>query len=152
MKHRGSTVIELLIVATLMSIIAATSIRVYSDSVEDARVQQTVQSLRTVHRSAQALRLHNGTWPMGFGTNFPEFDDFLGPSFLGSETPIGGTWYWAAGTWAGKQYAIVYITFPSDTPFETCQRIDALIDDGASNTGNVFYSTGYLGYAVEHWL
>jgi len=152
MKRQAFTLVELLIVVVLMSILSATGITVYIDSAKDAKVQQTAQTLLTVQRAIHVSRLHHGVWPLGSGTDVTVLDEFVGASFMKSEPPIGGSWFYAGSESAGRPYIYLLILFVVDPPADEFQRIDALIDDGVLTSGRVVRFKNNLLYIVKNGI
>ena len=152
---RGLTLIEMMIVVSILAILAAIVIPKFANSDEIARTTSAASSMRAVGEVIKRYQIQNDHWPsdLNRGHKPPELDPLL-PTMDFNSTPIGGKWDFE--NWTGRGRTTI-----GGTPIAVCislvagdtdyfQRIDELIDDGDLASGIVQqYSNDRLVYLIE---
>ena len=158
LTRRGMTLIELMIVVTILAILAAIVIPTFSNAQQEAAVASAATSMRAYAESCMRYKLDHDDWPPtapgGHGFN-NALDPYISKADRLIDTPAGG--YWAYHDWgtgnrsliSGERYTVgVLIARADDSSF---QEIDALIDDGNLSTGTVQQYNRY-GYTNLVWV
>ena len=125
-RHRGFTLVEVLIVVVIMAILAAAVIPQFTDSANDARASTSLMNLQTLRGQIQLYRLqHAGATP---SANLSE---------LLIQTDVSG----AAGTDFGP-----YLQFLPQNPFTNSAKVTASAANppaaasGAADAGWLFHA------------
>ena len=153
----GMTLIELMIVVSIIGILAALVIPTVSSARQEAAATSAATSLKEYARSCMRYKIDHDAWP----PNVPGghgFNDALDPYISKAErfvdSPAGG--YWAYHDWgsgsrslvSGERYTVgVLIARADDSLF---QQIDELIDDGELGAGKVQQYNNY-GFTNLVW-
>ncbi|MDQ8185124.1 type II secretion system protein [Pelagicoccus sp. SDUM812002] len=140
-KRRGFTIIELLVVITIIGLIASVAIPSYIASRQSSTATRTANDFRKFGDQFLLYSMKTGDWPSdGLPTTIPAgMEPYLSDSVWQKETPLGGSWdydYNAFGFTAG-------VSIDSATPDDALfAAIDALIDDGNLESGSMIKSGG----------
>lgn len=156
--RKGLTLIELMIVISIIGILAAIVIPKVSNAREQATATSAATSLKEYARSCMRYKLDHDEWPPtapgGHGFN-DALDPYISKADRLIDTPAGG--YWAYHDWgsgsrsliSGQRYTVgVLIARADDSSF---QAIDELIDDGDLSAGSVQQYNAY-GYTNLVWV
>ena len=154
---KGMTLVELLIVVSILGILAAIVVPTVSNARERSMVNAAATSMRAYAESCERYKLDHGDWPTtapgGQGFN-NALDPYISKADRLVDTPAGG--YWAYHDWnassrvliSGDRYTVgVLIARADESPF---QAIDAVIDDGVLDEGTVQQYNNY-GYTNLVW-
>lgn len=148
----GFTLVEIMIVVTIIGLLAAIAVPVWTKVRRHSKGTAFINDLRVGLYAAQTCLMETGEWPpdSGPGVPPPELVPYVSTSTWDRETPVGGNWDWdkdqvAFGCKAGLS---VYIdTATADQIL--LQEIDSRIDDGNLATGRFHIRAhGYI-YALE---
>ncbi len=100
-NSRGFTLVELLIVAVVLSIFAAVVVPNLSGSDDDARIAAAATAVRAAQRQIDLQFARTGTWPATLSTEW--FQGYKLPSNpLFSDPIVGGTIRYSSTNDAGK--------------------------------------------------
>ncbi len=148
-SKKGLTIIELVVVVTIIGLIASIAIPAYTQSRQNSIAARTANDFRKFAEQFNYYNLDTGTWPDdGYPTTVPSgMENFLSDSVWPHETPIGGYWDYDNG---GFGFSSGISIDSSTTNDETLAAIDALMDDGNLSTG-IMVRTGdnRLSYILE---
>ena len=139
-EKRGFTLVEILIVVTILGILAAVVIPTFANTSSETQQKSFASCLKTFSEAALYYEAKMGEFPPdGSSGAVPEgWEDFIDEHRWVSGTPAGGVWDTEAdGT--GFRYAIgvhyhgsTAAANPGDAYME---EVDAIIDDGVLTTG-----------------
>jgi type II secretion system protein G len=62
-KHRGFTLVEVIVVVLILSILLSIAIPLYLSSAKNSSIQTVKANLKIIARAAQAYKVKNGTYP-----------------------------------------------------------------------------------------
>lgn len=89
MRHKGFTLIELMIVVAVIGILAAVAIPKFAELLERSRDGATKGNLNAIRSAISIYYSQNeGRWPDDITTNFSEFLTVIPPA---KSTPLGNT-------------------------------------------------------------
>ena len=135
--RRGFTLLELLIVITIISILASLIVPNLTQGRQSAKEQAFAANLRDLSQMMTVYYQEFGALPpMGGGDPIPQVVfEATGRTDFPTTTPLGGYWHvgqletdqWGVGVW--------WDTDPGDQIFDTCSAIDAQLDDGTPTGG-----------------
>lgn len=147
-ENRGFTILEIMVVVTIIGLIASIAIPAYSKSRQSSIVARTANDFRQFADKFQIESLSSGDWPAdGLPATIPlGMEVELHDGNWGAETAIGGYWDWDYSTYGVT--AAVSIDQPA-VDEETMAQIDALIDDGNLSTGQLrLLSSSHFSYIL----
>lgn len=152
MRKTGFTLIELIVIIVVLAILAGVAIPTYVDYSQRAKVTATAANWKMLTRAVNEYLLMNNDVPppnVNDGIMPPQ----LRPYFMNEEVtktpPIGGMWdydEWGGYGGAGVGLIVSISITQSPAPASTFQQIDALVDDGNTSTGMLFYLNAYPRY------
>ena len=164
----GFTVVEIMIVVSIVGIVAAVALPSFIKARGKARISRMINDLRTVYDAFNMYAMEHGNYPehgdgvggLAYLNNTPQpVAEFLTGTKWQEPTSPGGTWiyyHWQAGS--------VHGIFVDDFNFNTgrapmastadFQKIDDKIDDGDLLTGRFQYRGQQMLYSVddEDWI
>ena len=156
-SQRGFSLIELMIVVSILGILAAIVVPTFSNAQHEATVTSAATSMKEYAEACFRYKLDHDDWPPtapgGHGFN-NALDPYISKADRLIDTPAGG--YWAYHDWgtgsrsliSGERYSVgVLIARADESPF---QEIDAFIDDGDLSAGTVQQYNAY-GYTNLVW-
>ena len=155
---KGMTLIELMIVVSVLAILAAIVIPTVSNARERATVTSAATSMKAYAQACIRYQMDHDAWPPtapgGHGFN-NALDPYISKADRLVDTPAGG--YWAYHDWgggsrsliSGERYTVGVLIARADEAY--FQQIDALIDDGVLDTGTVQQYNNY-GYTNLVWV
>lgn len=135
-KRSGFTLIEILIVVTMIGILAAIAIPAFQKLSKRSQNTAFVNDLRIAHEAVQRYSLETGGWPAGDGTTLPPaLQGYLPPPDRWDKpTTVGG--YWAMSTSDGVadfRASLLVNGYVGGT--SRAADIDKMVDDGNPGTG-----------------
>jgi prepilin-type N-terminal cleavage/methylation domain-containing protein len=141
------TLIELMIVVSIIGILAAIVIPRYSNASEDAQASRAATSMKTIVSAVQRYNIEHDDWPADVqpGRMPAELEPYLMRTDL-NNAALGGSWDYedwrGRGLMAGDATVGIALTlrYGDDTLYE---EVDRLIDDGGLSTGLVQYRNLY---------
>lgn len=151
------TLIELMIVVSILGILAAIVIPTFSNAQQKASATSAATSMREYARACIRYEMDHEAWPPnvpgGHGFN-SALDPYISKTGRLNSTPSEGYWAyhdWGRGTRglvSGERYTVgVLIARANDAQF---QMIDEIIDDGDLEAGTVQQYNAY-GYTNLVW-
>ncbi|MBD5780230.1 prepilin-type N-terminal cleavage/methylation domain-containing protein [Pelagicoccus sp. NFK12] len=140
-KKRGLTIIELVVVVTIIGLIAAIAIPAYTTSRRSSIAAKTANDMRKFADQFNLYNLENGAWPSdGYPATIPGgMEDYLSNGVWSQKTPIGGYWDYDNSAFGFTSGVSVDSATMGD---ETFAAIDALLDDGNLTTGFIVKTAG----------
>jgi len=146
--QRGFTLVEIMVVVTLIGLLCAIAAPAYQRLVKRTKLTSIRNDLRAASGAIQIYSFERGAWPPDGVGGWPT--DLIGylppPDRWNQVTPIGGTWAWALDT-DGTKAALRINNFT--LPLAQMTDLDALVDDGDTTTGELFINGASLIYAIE---
>lgn len=135
-ENRGFTLVELIVVVTIIGLIASIAIPAYAQSRQNTIVARTANDFRQFSDKFEVHILHTGEWPAdGLPTTIPAgMEEELDDGDWGTVNATGGYWDWDFDTFGIT--AAVSIDNPTIDE-ETMREIDSLLDDGNLSTGRM---------------
>ncbi len=146
--RRGFTLVEIMIVVTIIGLLAALGLPAWARLNRHSRVSTFVNDLRVGAMAAQNCTLNEGVWPpdTGPGALPSELAGYIDPTFWGKPTSLGGAWDWDFKQWGGLTGLSVYQPTVDEA---TMLAVDRTIDDGDLASGQFRQrSNGYI-YILE---
>jgi len=129
----GFTLVEIMIVVTLIGLLASLAIPAMNRIRTRARVTAFVNDLRTGKDAFETYALENGTWPADGTANVPNvMAGYLNLAKYSGTTPLGGAWDWDYGVFGVTAGLSVDSPTAAITDFA---QVDVMIDDGNLSTG-----------------
>lgn len=149
----GFTLVEVVIVALIVGILAVVAVPKIVNSHQDAMINTTMQDIRVIEEAAHRYRARNGDWPPFTykGTPPNDFDGYIGRAIFRKEPPIG-SWTGYGYIWNPNVFgtqAAVYLYNPTP-PTELWLDMDEQFDDGDPDAGSIYiYSDRWLIFVVD---
>lgn len=147
---RGVSLVELMVVVTIISILMALSVPSYKRLQKKARAATIVNDFRVFTAVLQARAHENGSWPAetaagvvpaGITSADIQLETWINPNAIGgqfdwenNQVHPGGTS--PGGRWRAALALTDTVTAPLLVDTELYQEIDASLDDGNLATGN----------------
>ena len=134
--QRGFTLVEIMIVVTIIGLLAAMSIPAFKRVRNRAQASRVANDFRIFTDAFQMYALENGTYPPDNtkGVVPDGMDDYLDTDVWTGETPIGGNYNWEMGV-QGVQAAVSVQSVTVDN--DVLILIDNMMDDGDLSNGIV---------------
>ncbi|MDQ8180217.1 type II secretion system protein [Pelagicoccus sp. SDUM812005] len=148
-RKKGLTIIELIVVVTIIGLMAAIAIPAYTQSRQSSIATRTANDFRKFAEQFNHYALQNGTWPEdGLPTTVPSgMEPYLSDSVWPKETPVGGYWDYDFAAFGFTAGVSIDATTLGDS---VLQAIDGLMDDGNLSTGIMIKTDGNrLSYILE---
>ena len=149
-RRRGFSLVEMLVVITVIGIVAAIAIPSISSIRQQARVNATVADFKTFRTAIIAYALLENGYPADTHETLPggaAMQPYLSAAAFEREAPITGRY-----NWEGPErypYAGVSLTSTRATLSEL-KSVDDLLDDGNLSTGYFrFTRNGRYTYIIE---
>lgn len=143
-RPKGFTLVELMVVVTIIGLMASIAIPAYTHSRNSATASRTANDFRQFTDLFQMQNLAAGDWPEdGYPATVPAgMESQLTGTSWQSRTSLGGLWDYDYGVY-GSTAAVAIDSFTANA--ETLKILDNLIDDGD-------LATGRLRLAAAHHL
>ncbi len=143
-RLRGFTLVEIMIVVTIIGLLAAIAIPAFVRAKENSQNTRFISDLRVFAQAFEIYAQKNGGWPTdqppgGFPPGMT--GEFRSTDWAAS-TSLGGQWDWDYEQFGYKAGVSVHLPTADATRMT---EIDRKIDDGNLNTGNFrARSNGYM--------
>ncbi|HSH09079.1 MAG TPA: prepilin-type N-terminal cleavage/methylation domain-containing protein [Oceanipulchritudo sp.] len=160
MHRRGSkgfTILELAIVVTIIGILAALAIPLFSHIVKKSRISTLANDLRSHGQAIQRYALEMGEFPESWdvvGEMIPGTEGFVSMTWR-QTSPIGGryTWVYTQGSipsnWIGYIQIVETATNPFSIKLSDMEDLDEDIDDGDISSGYLQVAGNRIRYFVK---
>ncbi len=148
-KKRGFTLVELMVVVTIIGLIASIAIPALTQSRQQSIAARTANDFRKFAEQFNYFNLKTGTWPNdGYPTTVPTgMEEYLLDGVWPKETPVGGYWDYDRNVFGFTSGISIDSATHDD---EALRAIDALMDDGDLTTGLIIKTGGNrLSYILE---
>lgn len=140
---KGMTLVELMIVVSILAILAAIVIPTFSNAQQQSEVNATAVTLREFGQAYHRYYQDHQSWPgnpAGKNVVSPDLEGYFVGFDGEAETPIGGNWISRAvsgskKTVGGVSYTHAPVLKKGDASLY--EAVDVVIDDGDVNTGVV---------------
>lgn len=146
--RRGMTLIELMIVVSIIGILAAIVIPRFSNATDEARATYAVSTMKILAGALERYHAEYGDWPADVNPGL--FPSELEPYLVGTDFDNdvnGGVWDYE--NWIGRGVTMsdgrrvgIALTIRNGDSADYLS-IDQAIDDGDLSTGNVQYGSFY---------
>jgi len=155
----GFTLIEIMVVVTIISFLAMMAVPVFTRIENRARASATANNLRVFEAAFQAYAAEKGGFPAPSdpGTLPPEMVDRIKATDWSKTSPLGGHYAWETDEVFNGVHcrAVITINTTGDSTLtgdaDQLETLDRMIDDGNLNTGNLMFGgSGSLVWIVEH--
>ncbi|MEO6786755.1 MAG: type II secretion system protein [Chthoniobacteraceae bacterium] len=153
-NRRGFTLIEIMIVVSILALVASIGIPSYQRSRKNAQTDALMNELRVTGDAFQMYAAEKGTMPptaAGFSAVPTGMADYMPKnSTWTAAAPGGGYWYWwnfsPSSVWGFSGLIGVY-----NAAFDSNQltQIDTTMDDGDPNNGGIHTASGWVFYGVK---
>jgi prepilin-type N-terminal cleavage/methylation domain-containing protein len=148
--RRGFSTVELMVVVTIISLLAALSLPVAKRAGQSAKASAVANDLRVFATAFTTYAQQVGTYPAetAVGVMPPTMTGYLGNTAWLRTTPIGGKYNWDNARTHGSITPRAAISINSNgtnlvtTDNTLLLMIDRRIDDGNLSTGNFFLGAG----------
>lgn len=136
----------------ILAVLAGVAIPRYYDLSTRASVARTAASWKVLTRAVNQYMIDNKDQPapnVNDAIMPPELNAYLNNQDFSRAPPIGGMWdydEWGAFGGGGAGLIVSVSITQSPAPQSVFQQIDAIVDDGNINTGQVFWLTSYPRY------
>lgn len=147
--QKAFTLVELMVVVTLIGLIASIAIPAFTQSRSNATASSAANDFRHFSELFQMHNLSTGEWPAdGLPATIPAgMDSQLAGSSWVSQTALGGLWDYDYGVY-GSTAAVAIDGFTADASILTI--LDRLIDDGDLRTGRLrLAAADHLVFVIE---
>lgn len=151
--RQGLTIIELMIVVSVLAILGAIVLPRFANAREQAQTAEAAVSMNQIIKAIMRYRTEHNMWPADQSPGiFPaELEPYL-VAFDFNQAPLGGRWDYEDWRGTGQQTS-------SGTPIgvalslrggdsELYDEVDQLIDDGDLSTGALQYAAAWGGCIV----
>lgn len=155
MSAQGFTLVELLVVISIIAILSVIGITVFSGVQKNARVSRAVSNLDELNKVYTRYYIENGK-PPPFDHNWAAIGETCS-LITGNFTPKPATWngpylsQWPTHPWGGEYHfehgmlSIPYSISLHKIPQDEALALDKAIDDGNLTTGNFRQSDSTVG-------
>jgi len=137
-RHRGFTLIEVLVVVVILAVLATIVIASFAVSVDDAKKSAFVSNLRAFARAAERYSFETGEYleDSSSGELPADFDQYVNVGSWVGGTPIGGVWDAEFNSFGVASALGVHFDGTGETRDDAYMTtIDDIFDDGDLATG-----------------
>jgi type IV pilus assembly protein PilA len=150
MACKGFTLIELMVVITIIGILAAIAIPNFISYRKKAKIVIVVANLKNFEKGFKAYAINEGEFPNDSHIGLPDLPkmaNYINPEVWGQTTPLGGTFNWEGPD--NYPYAGIAI-FEATASQKDLELLDSMLDDGDLTQGK-FRQTpnGRYTYIIE---
>lgn len=144
---RGFTLVEIMIVVTIIGLLATLAIPALTRVRQAAKNNRFVSDLRTFAQAFETYAMENGSWPANAGSGVVPagMSGAIGAAWV-AQNSLGGRWNWDRN-FLGSIAAIATTSVTSSDA--EMARIDAKIDDGDLGAGMFQKVSGRFVYLLE---
>jgi len=155
---RGFTLVEIMVVVTIISFLAMLAVPAIRKVELRARASATVNDLRVFETAFQTYASEKGGFPPGGdpGVLPTEMVDRIKSTDWAKVSPVGGHYTWERDQTFGGVHCTAAITIDTTgdssltSDADQLEAIDRLVDNGDLSSGNlIFGGTGNLVWIVE---
>jgi prepilin-type N-terminal cleavage/methylation domain-containing protein len=140
LRNAAFTLVELMIVVSIIGLLLAIAIPKYNNYKLNAKVARTAAEMRGLSAAFVAFKAGTGVYPIDSHLVLPPgMEDFINPAIWANETPLGGHYNWEGPDF--YPYAGLAILNPTAPP-RAITTLDQMLDDGDLNTGRFRWGTG----------
>jgi prepilin-type N-terminal cleavage/methylation domain-containing protein len=134
MKRTGFTLVEIMLVVTIIGLLAVIAVPSYLKAREQSRISAFVNDLRLAGDAFQLYAMQKGDYPpdANRGVVPDGMAEFLPEMNWAEPSPLGGTWDWERNVF-GISAAISVVA--SDSPESMFCKVDEKVDDGDLTAG-----------------
>lgn len=147
--NRGFTLVEIMIVVTIIGLLAALAVPVWAKARRNTENTAFINDLRSGLYAAQTCLFETGAWPAEVGPGIipPEMAPYSKSSYWLNRSPIGGNWDWDyVASPVSARLTINGVTVDDAQMAE----IDLKVDDGDLSTGRFQkLASGKFTYILE---
>ena len=140
LRIAGFTLVELMIVVSVIGLLVAIAVPNYNNYRLNAKVARTAAEMRGLSAAFVAYKAGTDLYPPDSHLTLPPgMEDFINPAIWADETPLGGHY-----NWEGPDiypYAGLSIFEPTAPP-RAIITLDQMLDNGDLNTGRFRWGTG----------
>lgn len=147
-RTRGFTLVEIMIVVTIIGLLVALGVPVWAKSRRNTQNTAFINDLRVVLHAAQTCLMEKGAWPAEVGASVvpPELAPYVNNATWVNINSVGGRWDWDAGQ--NGNVAAISVASPSVGDAQMME-IDTKIDDGNLTTGQFRKYGSSFTYILE---
>jgi len=146
-RNSGFTLVEVMIVVTIIGLLAALSLPIWTRARQNSRCNAFINDLRTGIEAAQRCAFEEGAWPaeVAAGAQPPSMAPYWSSKYWLNPTPLGGQWDWEAG----KPGVVAGLAVTNPAEVTLMQTVDEKYDDGNLSTGKFQNLNGGYVYILE---
>jgi prepilin-type N-terminal cleavage/methylation domain-containing protein len=156
---RGFTLVEIMVVVTIISLLAMLAVPTIKKLQLKARASATANNLRVFETAFQTYATERGGFPAASdpGVLPTEMVGRIKDADWTKVSPLGGHYAWESNQVFGgsRCKAAISISTVGDSELtsdaDQLETLDRMVDDGNLNTGNlIFAGSGSLVWIIEH--